>query len=65
MHLGGHRRWVPLFIWKDTERLISKCDSLRLTRFAIFFLAQTSVLKHRTQIELTQNKSQLPDHIMR
>ena len=37
MYLGGHRRWVPLFIWKDTERLISKCDSLRSTRFAIFF----------------------------
>ena len=29
------------------------------------FLAQTLVLKHRTQIELTQNTSQLSDHIMR
>ena len=58
MYLGGHGRWVPLFIWKDTERLISKCISLRSTRFAIIFLAQTLVLKHRTQIDLTQNTSQ-------
>ena len=20
MYLGGHRRWVPLFIWKDIGR---------------------------------------------
>ena len=57
MYLGGRSRWLPLVIgraWNDLH--VSQSD---------IFFAQTLVLKHRTQIELTQNKSELSDHIMR
>ena len=61
MHLGGQSLGAPGY-WKDMERLISKCDSRHGLRY---FLAQALVLKHRTQIELTKNTSQLSDHITR
>ena len=64
MYLGGHRRWVPLFIGR-TRNDLSQNVTLYVRHCLRYFLAQTLVLKHRTQIELTQNTSQLSDHIMR
>ena len=52
MYLGGRSRWLPLVIGRTWNDL-----SQSSPRFAIFFLAQTLVLKRRTQIELTQNRS--------
>ena len=67
MYLGGHSRWVPLVIgrtWND----LSQNVTVQVRHGLRYFLAQnlvSKVSKHRTQIELTQNTSQLSDHIMR
>ena len=69
MYLGGRSRWVPVVIgrtWNDLSQNVTLFKESQ--KFAIvcdIFLAQTLVLKHKTQIELTQNTSQLSDHIMR